>query len=235
MRNLQWGPLSVLTYFRPHTVYCRAQVPLHSVKPSSTPQTHKCLYNLRFKERSGGPLDEIVTILMVRRNIAPWRHFIRETRFHDVIVYICLILQLTEAAHCYIVFGISALTKFSTKFTSIEYFFRHWSSGLEPHIALLPLPTINQFYMPLPSGPVQTFINCGQLCSCMDLLILSFSSWKWHFPSIWLARKPKVTKIEAIWPFLIVSLWGPGTAGSASYLNFVVLSSAINTTWWLAV
>ena len=127
-------------------------------------------------------------------------------------------------------FRISAVTKFSTKFTSLGYFFLHCSSSLEPHIAPC-------------HSPHKPILFAASLWACTDIYKLwstmqlygfidpFFSSWKWHFLSIWLARKPKVTKIEAIWPFLIVSLWGVGTASFASYLNFVVLSPAINTTW----
>ena len=118
-------------------------------------------------------------------------------------------------------FGIYAVTKFSAKFTSLGYFFLHCSSSLEPHIAPC-------------HSPHKPILFTASLWACTDIYKLwstmqlygfidpFFSSWKWHFLSIWLARKPKVTKIEVIWPFLIVSLWGIGTASFASYLNFVV-------------
>ena len=54
-----------------------------STNPEHQQQSFNCLSNWKF-ERLLGPLDEIVTVIMLRRNMAWWRQLIRQTRCQDV-------------------------------------------------------------------------------------------------------------------------------------------------------
>ena len=59
-------------------------------------QTCGCLSNCKL-ERLGGPLNEMGTVIIPRRNIASWRHLIQENaRFQEVDCFIFFITKITS-------------------------------------------------------------------------------------------------------------------------------------------